>query len=1492
MNRFARLSALCIAILGVVEAFGFSKTMYPYEKPDGKPGAAFGAEYASPGMKLEPGKWYTNMEVCKKYADDNGMPLLAVWGNAECIHCWYTEYCFIQDAFKEWQATHNQGQVICCIMAGGEAGLPDQKNSKWYNWMYYEGGRKLGAFPFVVMWWKEKGVNVRMTGDEFCADIKGGDPLALNSTFLKFTDNTIPQRIENITKRLEKAFEGWNPVSYEGGFFDVPEGDSLQIEPDTQSLYIPLRRSTTAAASQTIEIVRSTKLLGAPSGSFEFSWSANVTNQVIEIPNFGSTYYSAGARIELKMYNPETGDLMSSTAVECVDEQENSTTNPLWIGERTADTLQAGEWTMDLDVALARTAAQTGDAYTLVYVTGALWCPWCRGLDHYVLETEAFATFVAEKNVSLVCLDNLRRGKYDSYNATNEVMSVNATPSGAGPSLLSYKSGTSGNGTASGTSYLSRKGIAPEDAESVLQRNIDLGYVGGAYATPDAYRTGYPTMILLDKAGKIVGRWATVSSSDRDSENRYKYDSADSMTRLADLFKNASEAREAGRYATTTPLSLQVGLGADVELSVNAPQQTMLLENLPSGKVSLYISSNDSPFSVSLSLVKLVEHQLVRKDGDGKVVSTETVVMPEAVADAAAGSALVHEFSAEDAKGTFALKVVAATPTADAEPFVVGVGSSPVLTPGEVAAEYTPVSSQVTLDVVEGEVYKLEGAWLDLATSFTETNGLWIANETYRAVLAVTPGSKVSYQIWHPGEVGFTAASRSVREDAGIVAVPIARTGGVSGAVTVSVTLDAENTDLYDSDGKAKFEFESFETTWDEGDDVTVEVPVTILDDVRYDGHGKVTLLLSVTEGESELGTSTFVLNVNENDTQSPGKAAFVGADPFFSAKATVYAKASAGATVKVGRVEASDGPVTVKVSTTAAGVTLSGDVENGIVSWGTHKFEEKSILVSGLAAGKTARLTLSNPTGGLKVLSASNAVTVVSVPDSAPEFAEPAASMSIYRYVAMSNTFALAAAPSGRMTFSKTFGTLPAGLKVAYDAEANALALFGATTAKAGTYKSVYRAKDGATAGLSLELTIEVIDPTDPVSSPEAANPTVAVSRTFKDIPVVNDVNNRLAGVLQVTIPTKGNVSAKYSCEFGTVSFSAKNWNAFDAASKDLSAELSSTKSGYALSVIAQADGSVDFVLTDPNYPGISLDATVEAGSAWSKANPASAWAGYYTVALSFAGVDEDTEGLAPRGTGYLTLKMNTSSAVNAGKFTWAGVLPNGTAISGSSVLTYGEEWGTLPVFKASTSDALSVLLKVLAGGYERREARSVMAADGVNSCWEHVERDAEANADYIVELGVHGGPFDPALDLAACCEEAYETNSPTAVFDTSALTDVSYGEPGASPVATVVVEPARLSFAPGAPAGLTLTLNRSTGIVSGSVKITFGTKLVSAQWKGVLLQGWGPGCLDCGPGDINTEYRPFINGTFFFSDKIGYQVGGRNKTVTVKRGGNVKAE
>ena len=103
-----------IVALSASTTWAYNKSMYPYTLPDGAQGAALGCTRAEPGMKLELGKWYTNFEVCKKYADDNGLPLLAVWSNHGCVHCWYTDIVFVQDEFVAWQKTHNAGQVICC----------------------------------------------------------------------------------------------------------------------------------------------------------------------------------------------------------------------------------------------------------------------------------------------------------------------------------------------------------------------------------------------------------------------------------------------------------------------------------------------------------------------------------------------------------------------------------------------------------------------------------------------------------------------------------------------------------------------------------------------------------------------------------------------------------------------------------------------------------------------------------------------------------------------------------------------------------------------------------------------------------------------------------------------------------------------------------------------------------------------------------------------------------------------------------------------------------------------------------------------------------------------------------------------------------------------------------------------------------------------------------------------------------------------------------
>jgi hypothetical protein len=827
------------------------------------------------------------------------------------------------------------------------------------------------------------------------------------------------------------------------------------------------------------------------------------------------------------------------------------------------------------------------------------------------------------------------------------------------------------------------------------------------------------------------------------------------------------------------------------------------------------------------------------------------------------------------------------------------VSGTVVLVPQEVKAsgEAPEGSDKVTMRLKSGQMYRIEGLKTDAVGDVFDAQDpgdpycLFYTAKVDGDVSVTTAykGGTVTHQKWVPSSIGFVAAAKTVKEGAGRVSVALSRTGGKSGDVTVRVSLDEEKTTLYNSEGEPKFEFAGpIDLTWGEGQMHTTNVTINVLEDERFDGAGDVALkieLVSDENGDTVLTQTNYVLTVTENDKQAAGKVMFSGADPFFSKKATVYARESEGAIVYAKRIEASDGKVTVTVNATNDAKLSIDDVETNVITWANHKYERQAVKVTGLAAGKTATLTLVAPTDGLTLVSASNKVTVVSVADDAPAFASDEAEVTFYRYVSKTETYpvVLAAGSEGaKLTFTKLSGTLPAGLKATWDEEADALAISGTTTAKAGVYPMVYQVTQQVgtekTPGLAIAISLTVVDPTDAVANPEEANASVAKARTFKDVPVVNDVNHRLAGTLQVTIPTKGNVSAKYACESGVIALSAKGWDDFTPGTKDLHATAKG-KNGFVLEVICEDDGDVTLSVTDPTYEGVSLDAVVQPANAWSKESPASAWQGYYTVALvpDLKTIDEDTEGLAPRGSGYLTLKMNTAAAWNAGKVTWAGMLPNGMALSGSSVLSYGDAtWAKLPVFKVSSSDTVSVLAKIRANAVADGITRAVLSADDVTSCWVRNEKDDSFNADYLIEFGVFGGPYLTTIDLAACCQEYYETTSPTLKFG---------GEDASG--ATVAVGTKTLSLQ-NPPVGTTLRLAFSTGVVSGTVKVADSAgKQVSAAWKGVILQGWGPGC-GCGPSEDGI-YLPFVNGAYYFDDKVQNEGG---KTLKVKRGGSVAVE
>ena len=1521
-------------------ASAYNRTVYPYEVPAGKRGVALGATYAEAGMELEPGKWYTNFAVCKKYADDNGMPMLAVWGNHGCIHCWFTECGFVEDAFTTWVRENNAGQVILCIMAGGEKGAPDQALSEAYNWMWYKGGgRKLPDYPFVVMWWKKQNVNVRLTGDEFCAKI--ADPSDPNNPAkvkaldkFGFTDSTIPARIANMTARMEAAFAGWVPTKYAGGTFAGGEettGNRLEVERGVTNVTFSLVRDAAVAAEAATNLL---VVAGADNAAVtnDLAWAVGETNKTVtlDVADFAASAANGDA-LTLDLLD-EKGEVQDTRTVTCVA-RENAADNPLWIGERTAETLAFGEWTADFDLATNKVAQTAGAAYTLVSVGGSLWCPDCANTERNFLgvtdasgATNRFRAWAADNNVALVALD-IPNVAADGTPKAPTLLSRTAFETTLARAREFPASGADYTLTnallRSGLGYLTRKGVTDEAAAAALERDFSLVKAGGLLRSPldaNPNRTGVPIFVLLRKDGTAAARLTRFASVSPMADARAKW--GDIIKRFDEMLALAAAGPDDDHYdlgpandapgTGATPLAADNGT-AEGELSHVDFRDVFRLDGMDGNALQKVTVTGTTDARVALSF-------LTTTTNGGERV---TLGAPVEGTLAREGFSMERTFTAS---GTYYVEVAGANIT-NAE-FAVDSPTNMnfhaytlkcevVLVPQEAraTAKTGAGAKTVTMRLEKGATYRIEG--LDAtaigdALAPGEREHLFTALKDGDVPLA-TEGGTVTYQIWKPGTVGFVQATRTVKENVGEVQVAVARTGGASGAVTLTVALDEAQTTLYNSDGAARFAFETATLVWADGETGEKTVTVKVEDDTRFDGTGVVALALEQTAGDGtpEVGVAAFALTVTDDDTQSAGKAAFVGAEPYFARAKTVYVREGEAATVKVGRVEASDGPVTVRVKASPATVALGGDVADGVLTWANHKADTKTVTVSGLAAGKTATLTLANATDGLKILSASNSVKVVAVATNAPAFEADAATLALTRYVAASNVYNVVDSPEGttKLTFTKLSGTLPAGLKAAWDEAANALALSGVPTAKAGLYTPVYqvsaRVGNRTVPGLTLALAITVVDVAAPgADGEEALNPALAKTRTFRDLPVLGadelpvlgadeEGTPRLVGTLQVTVPATGRVSAKLLCETGTVSFTARNWTKADDDGT-MTAELVGAKTGWTMTLTATADGALK--ATVKNGAGEFGEAETD-GRLWSKTDSAEAWRGQYTVALRNADVTETDTGLAPRGDGYLTLKMTNATAWNAGRMTWAGHLPNGTAVSGSATLANTDCGARLPVYVRSSRDVLAVLMNVVedvASKAEPEENCQAVSEDGsAEAYWRH--RDA-AGLEYQIKWDVYGGAYSPSYDFAAYFEQAYQTGvvaPKTLVFDVEGLGGtLAAGVPGA--VDPVAVSVGAKTLAVVSKDGTnnscraTLAFNRTTGVVSGTFRLPYakedGTSAtVTATYRGVMLIGLSEGC-GCGPGAVGADGLPFVNGAFWVTDK---KIDDRGRTVSVKRGG-----
>ena len=539
---------------------------------------------------------------------------------------------------------------------------------------------------------------------------------------------------------------------------------------------------------------------------------------------------------------------------------------------------------------------------------------------------------------------------------------------------------------------------------------------------------------------------------------------------------------------------------------------------------------------------------------------------------------------------------------------------------------------------------------------------------------------------------------------------------------------------------------------------------------------------------------------------------------------------------------------------------------------------------LTGLSAGKSATLTLKALNGGVTVPSAGRTLRVVAVPDDGPEFDESAVELKLSRYVDMSylaevdtQTFA----SGSTLVFSKKSGTLPPGLKAKWNGS-TALQISGAPT-RPGNYVAVYQVSanngTGTVPGLTTTISFSITDAAAKTDDGgEAPNPSVATSRTIKDIMIV-DEGGALKGLLQVTIPPTGRASAKYVHADGTVSLSSKSWSQMDSGTGALSAELVG-KSGWKLDLTANADGSVAFSL----YNGDALAGQGSFnGKVWSAENPATDYAGYYTVTLPVSAMKAEADELAPTGAGYITVNLKDASNIKRGVAKWAGMLPNGTAVSGSTTLAAGEGLASLPVFKTSTKDVVSGIVDIREDAVKLREESAfynvVTSVGGID--WIHREPEG-SEASYEATLAVSGCLYDRDDDLEACCSEFF-----------NGATNMWLAVEGSASASIVVVNTNSMKIEKSQnPLAATLGFNRATGVASGSLRLD-GAYM---SWKGVVLIGLG-GCNICSAGSDTATNFPLVNGTAVFSETVPYEAttsSGKKvlRKVSIKHGSKIKVD
>ena len=598
------------------------------------------------------GVWMDNFALATNLAFKTRTPMVLFWANLHCEYCEALEAEINSAEFKAWQAAHPD-YVYNFVFAVDGNDLEPNAGSGARDFARSANGtiKPLKQYPFVCLYWPKADGTVAVqsyvgrAGQMDKASHAAGKSLG-----------------EEFEACIEAFFAGYTPEQsipeYTGGDLAfTAEYDNARLEAEvgfTDHVDVPLVRDDFTVGyvgTNTIKAVYG----GATILDETFIWAEDQAATTIAVPIPPDAV--AGGEVAVTLYD-DVGKTRGKVNIYVVEERENSPKNPYFVGEKTAAELQYGEWTMDLDVALAKYRANA-DSKLLVLVGGCLWCPDCVMGDAHLLDRAEFKEWAVSHKVVLASIDipNLP-------NTTTSPSLLTRIVSRVGDSYISGRGTLPPDETQryqSGAGYLSRHMVSDAAAQELFENNrllVGRNTLDGGWNSPDRpnqNRTGVPVFFTLRRDGRLSGRLETFSMV-APAEYKQAY-----LNRLDEMLANADDETgvdDAANLSWQTTKDKFSGEGiSGATLSAVDLIDTYELPAVKSGAAeqTIMVGGVDAGTTVTVGLLQVI-------DGVAETIATATGLLSDGVTvrgDVGTGARYFVQITGA-AKGTLAIDSPAA----------------------------------------------------------------------------------------------------------------------------------------------------------------------------------------------------------------------------------------------------------------------------------------------------------------------------------------------------------------------------------------------------------------------------------------------------------------------------------------------------------------------------------------------------------------------------------------------------------------------------------------------------------------------------------------------------------------------------------------------------------------------------------------------------------------------------------------------------------------